>query len=297
MINNILLYTTVVLIWGSSWIMVKFQLGVVSPEASVAYRIGIAALLMFGWTAMRRLPLRFSLHEHLFMALQGSLIFSTNFFLFYLAAAYITTGLISVVFSTASALTLLFNALLLRRPPPPRVLLGAALGVFGISIIFWPEVGGFATASGAGLGLLLSIGGTICFSLGSIVSARNQAAGLSMRGSTAWAMAYGVILLSVFVIANGKSFKFNPELPYVVSLLYLSVFASVIGFVSYFTLLGRINAERAAYATVLFPIVALSISTLFEGYQWTAVAFIGVLLTLTGNVFVLMQPRPAAGPR
>jgi drug/metabolite transporter (DMT)-like permease len=231
------------------------------------------------------------------MALQGSLIFSTNFFLFYLAAAYITTGLISVVFSTASALTLLFNALLLRRPPPPRVLLGAALGVFGISIIFWPEVGGFATASGAGLGLLLSIGGKICFSLGSIVSARNQAAGLSMRGSTAWAMAYGVILLSVFVIANGKSFKFNPELPYVVSLLYLSVFASVIGFVSYFTLLGRINAERAAYATVLFPIVALSISTLFEGYQWTAVAFIGVLLTLTGNVFVLMQPRPAAGPR
>lgn len=274
--------------------MVKFQLGVVSPEASIAYRIGIAALLMFGWTAMRRLPLRFSMHEHLFMALQGGLIFSTNFFLFYLAASYLTTGLISVVFSTASAMTLLFNALLLRRPPPLRVLLGAALGILGISVIFWPEVEGFTKTSGAGLGLLLSIGGTTCFSLGSIVSARNQAAGLSMRGSTAWAMVYGVILLSVFVIANGKSFKFDPELPYVASLLYLSVVASVIGFVSYFTLLGRIKAERAAYATVLFPIVALSISTLFEGYQWTGVAFVGVLLTLTGNVFILMRPQPAA---
>ena len=277
--------------------MIKFQLGVVSPEASVFYRMGFAAVLMFGWAAVRRLPLRFSLHDHLFMALQGFLIFSTNFYLFYLATAYLTTGLISVVFSTASAQTLLFIALLQRRSPPPRVLLGAILGIFGISVIFWPELKGLGTHPGAGLGLLMSIGGTACFSLGSIVSARNRAAGLSMRISTAFGMVYGAIFLFVFAAVNGVSFNFDPRLPYVGSMLYLTVIASVLGFALYFTLLERIHAERATYATVLFPIVALTISTLFEGYHWTAVAFFGVLMTLTGNVFVLTRPQPAVKPK
>lgn len=288
---NILLYTTVVLIWGSSWIMIPYQVGVVPVEASVAYRLIIAALLLFGWAAIRRLPLRFSLYEHLFIAVQGALIFSTNFFLLYLATDYLATGMISVVFSTASAMILLFNALKLRRPPVLRMMAGVLLGIIGISIIFWPELTGFNFGTGAGLGLLLAFGGTICFALGSMVTARNQAAGISMFGSTAWGMVYGVALLSVFLTISGKRFTFDPAWPYMASLIYLALIGSVAGFSSYFTLLQRIKPERAAYATVLFPIVALSLSTLFENYQWTAAAFIGVSLTLLGNVFVLMQPN------
>ena len=288
--TSILLYAAVVLVWGSTWIMIKFQLGVVPPEASVAYRFTIAAVLMFGWAVMRGLPLHFSLRDHLLIALQGALIFSTNFVLIYLGAADLTTGLIAVIFSTASIQTLLFSSLLLRRRPDARVVLGAVLGTLGIAIIFRPELAGFALDSGAGLGLLLCVGGTASFSLGNIVTARNQAAGLSVRGSTAWAMAYGAALLFVFAILRGKSFLFDPAFPYVGSLLYLAVFGSVIAFACYFALLGRIGAERATYVTVLFPVVALSISTLFEGYQWTAAAFLGVLLTLLGNVLVLTRP-------
>ncbi len=286
-----LLYLAVVVIWGTTWIMIKFQLGVVPPEVSVAYRFAIAALLMFAWVTLRRLPLRFSLRDHLFIALQGALIFSTNFVLFYLAALDLATGLLAVVFSTASIMTLLFTAVLRRRPPLLRALLGALLGSCGIALVFWPEIAGFSLASGTGLGLLLSLGGTVSFSLGGLVAARNQAAGLSVRGSTAWAMAYGTLLLSLFVMVRGASFTFDPALPYVGSLLYLAVFGSVIAFACYFALLGRIGAERSAYATVLFPIVALTISTLFEGYHWSATALAGVLLILAGNLLVLTKPR------
>ena len=293
---NILLYTAVVLIWGSSWIMISFQIGEVPVEASVAYRQAIAALIMFGWAALRRLPLRFSLRDHLFIALQGALILSTNFYLLYRAADYLTTGLIAVIFSTASAVTMLLNALRFRRFPTLRMMVGVALGTFGITLIFWPEVAGFNFGAGAGLGLLLSIGGTLCFSLGSVVSARNQAAGLSMIGSTAWGMVYGVALLTIFLTVSGKRFAFDPAWPYVASLLSLAIVGSAIGFASYFTLLRRIETERAAYATVLFPIVALSLSTLFEGYQWTIAVCIGVILTLLGNVFVLMKPKATPKP-
>ena len=146
--TDALLYAGLVLVWGSTWIMVKFQIGVVPPEASVIYRFVIAAALMFAWAVMLRLPLRFSARDHLLIALQGALIFSTNFVLFYLGAADLTTGLMAVIFSTASIQTLLFSALLARRPPAVRVMLGAALGVAGISIVFWPELTGFELESG-----------------------------------------------------------------------------------------------------------------------------------------------------
>ena len=225
------------------------------------------------------------------MALQGALIFSTNFFLFYHAAAYLTTGLIAVIFSTASAFTLIVNAILARHWPDLRLVAGAGLGVLGICIIFGPELSQFSLASGSILGLILSIGGTLCFSLGSIVSARNRKAGFSVAGNTAWAMFYGTALLTIFLYASGKHFVIDARLPYILSLAYLSIIGSVIAFAAYFALLGRIEPERAAYATVLFPIIALSLSTLFENYHWTLPAVAGVLFTMAGNYMVLRRPK------
>jgi len=284
---DLLLYTAVVMIWGSSWIMVSFQVGVVPPEQSVAYRIAIASALMFLWAIAGRQPLRRSFRDHGFMALQGALIFSTNFFLFYTAAAYLTTGVISVVFSTASAMTLAFKTVFMGHRPDPRAICGAVLGIVGVGILFWPQVAGFALQTGAGMGLLFSLGGTLSFSLGGIVSARNQASGVSGPGCVAWAMGYGALLLCVLALCKGHWFAFDLKAPYVLSLLYLALISSVLGFAAYFALLKRIDAERAAYATVLFPVVALLLSTLFEAYQWTATAIAGVAVTLAGNVLVL----------
>jgi drug/metabolite transporter (DMT)-like permease len=289
--TTVLLYITVVLIWGSTWIAVKFQIGVVPAEVSVAYRIGIAAVVMFGWALVKGLPLRFTIRDHFFMMLQGTLIFSTNFFLFYLAAAHLTTGLIAVIFSTASAMTVLLNGLCFGRKPPLRFLLGTILGVAGIGLIFRRELAGFSFESSTSLALLLSIGGTFCFSLGSIVSARNRIAGLSVCGNTGWAMFYGVVLLCIFVLLRDEHFIFDFALPYMTSLAYLSIVGSVVAFAAYFALLGRIKTEQAAYSTVLFPVVALTLSTFFEGYQWTAPAVVGVLLTLAGNTLVLRPSR------
>ena len=193
------------------------------------------------------------------------------------------------MFATASVLTMAINSLYRRRLPPAAGLLGAACGVAGIAIIFWPEVAGITSRPGAGTGLALALAATLSFAFGSLVSARNQAAGLSVRGSTAWAMLYGALLLSAMVVLRGAEFGFEWTPRYIISLAYLAVFSSVIAFACYFALLNRIGPESAAYATVLFPIVALTLSTVFEGYQWTIPAGLGVALTLTGVVLVLKR--------
>jgi drug/metabolite transporter (DMT)-like permease len=295
-LTTVILYILVVLIWGSTWLAVKYQIGSVPPEVSVAYRIGGASALMFIWCIIRRLPLKFTLREHLFMVLQGALIFSTNFFLFYLAAETLTTGLIAVIFSTASVMIVLLNSLISGHKPPFSYWFGAVFGVAGIALIFCDEVLSIELQSVVSLGLLLSLGGTFCFSLGSIVSAKNRSAGFSVCGNTAWAMLYGTGVLCSFAFLRGKEFSFDPSPAYVMSLAYLLVIGSVIAFAAYFALLGRIKAEQAAYSTVLFPIVALSLSTIFENYQWTWLGCLGVVLILGGNILVIIkQSTPCKG--
>lgn len=290
---NLLLYAIVVLVWGSSWLAIKYQLGVVPPEVSVIYRFCIAGSVMLAWVVMLRLPLQFSRRDHLFIALQGALIFCINYTLFYHAAAYLTTGLIAVIMSTAPIMTMLINAVLWRRGPSLQMLFGAVLGAVGIAIIFQPELAGFLSGEGSIVGVVLSLAATASFSAGGVVSARNQGAGLSVRGSTAWAMLYGVVLLSLFAATQQSEFTFDPRPLYAGSLVFLAIVSTVIGFACYFALIGRIGTERSAYSAVLFPVVALTMSTVFESYQWSAMALFGVAFTLLGNVLVLTSRRPS----
>jgi drug/metabolite transporter (DMT)-like permease len=288
------LYLATVLIWGSTWFAIKFQIDTVASEASVVYRFAIAAAILLAWCRWRGLSLRFGLRDHAMIAVQGLCLFSLNYLVFYHATALLTTGLIAVVFSTILVMNIFNGALFLGRPIEARTLAGAALGLVGIALVFLPELRSVSFSGDAVHGLILSIVGTLLASWGNIASARNQQHGISVISGNALGMAYGTIILFVVAVAVDTPFSWDGSPAYVVSLLYLSVFGSVLAFGGYLTLLGRIGPERAAYAMVLFPIVALAISTVFEGYRWTPLAAAGVALILSGNVVILGRPGPRA---
>ena len=288
--RSVVLYAVTVLIWGTSWLAIIYQLGVVDPMVSVAYRFILAAVIMHGLCWVRRQPMRFSRRDHWFLALQGASLFALNYWLFYNAELYIASGLAAVVFSTIIVWNILIGAVWIRHPLDRRVLLGAGLGLCGIALVFWPEVQDFEASETGLYGLGLSIVATILASLGNIASARNQQAGISVLSSNAWAMTYGAGLMVLLALVSGKPFDFMATPLYVGALLYLSVFASVIAFWSYLTLVGEIGPDRAAYATLLFPLVALGLSTVFEDYVWTFPAIIAVCLILGGNLLTLRKP-------
>ena len=287
---DISLYALTVLVWGTSWLAIKFQLGVVAPEVSVVYRFALAAAIMLGYCLLARRRMTYSPADHGFMALQGVFLFSTNYFLIYLGSQHLTTGLVAVAFSTVVVMNIIGNSLLFRAALRPRVVAGAALGLSGITLVFWPEVAAFDLSRAGTLGLLLSLAGTASASLGMLTSAWNQRRrALPVIESNAFGMLYGCLFITLLTLLRGSPFAFDPAWPYVLSLLYLAVFATVVGFWSYLTLLGRIGADRAAYATVLFPVVALALSTWFEGFQWNLLAALGVALVLLGNVLILTR--------
>ncbi len=287
------LYVITILVWGTSWFAITFQLGVVPPEISLVYRFGLAAVLLLLYCLYRSRSLKFTIKQHCFIAAQGVCLFCVNYLIFYYATGYLTSGLVAVIFSSVIIMNMLNGALFLRRPIQPLVVVGAVTGLAGITLVFWPEVVGASdiTSPGVMKGLVLSLVATYMASLGNILSARNQADNIPVIEANALGMAYGSIVMLVYAVLSAKSFVFEWTSEYVVSLLYLSVFASIIAFGAYLTILGRIGADRAAYATVLFPIVALIISGLFENYTWGLLSITGIALVLLGNFIVTKAPR------
>lgn len=282
------LYAVMVFGWSTSWIMLKQQLGVVAPEVSLFWRYLAAALLMFGLSAVMRQQLRYVARDHLRFLALGLCLFSANFLLFYYAGSYGASGLLAVVFSTASLIIVLMVALASRRMPKWKHLLAAVIGISGVLLLYLPEL---QTSQTALLSLGLCLGGTLFFCTGNLVAAATQRAGLPVMGASTWGMAYGAGLLGLFALANGSPFiiEFTPV--YLLSLAWLVVISSVITFACYLTLVGRIGPGRAGYATVMFPAFALLISTAFESYQWTAFALAGLGLVVTGNITMLRSRR------
>jgi drug/metabolite transporter (DMT)-like permease len=263
------------------------QLGQVAPEVSILWRFLIATALMLGWVLWRREPMRFSAQDHLRLATLGILLFSTNFVLFYHAGRSIPSGLLAVVFSLASIINVGLAAILLGQRIEPRLAVGGGLGVIGIGLLFWPEIVGAGFNHAAVVGLALAVGGTLSFCLGNIVSTVIQRRCLPVLASTTWGMIYGCVALAALCFGKGESFLIEPTWRYCLSLIYLAIPSSVIAFACYITLLRRIGAARAGYATVLFPVVALTVSTLVEDYTWTPLAFLGALCAFAGNGLVL----------
>lgn len=289
------LYAAVVLIWGSTWIAIQYQL-TVAPEVAVALRFALATVILMSWCVVRRLPMRFGLRDHFFMAALGVCLFSLNYVLIYVASAHLTSGLLAVVFSTIVIMNMVNGVIFFRRRPETRTLIGAVIGLSGIAMVFADDLAAFDLATGGSIGLLVSLAGSYIASLGNMASARNHARGIPVLQANAFGMLYGSVLLFAYIGLAGIPVTFDTSPSFIAALVYLSLFGSVLAFGFYLTLLGKIGPDRAAYSSVMFPVVALLLSTWFEDFHWTSHVIWGVGLTLVGNVVILTKrvPKPAA---
>ena len=285
-----ILYLTIVLIWGSTWIVIPYQLGDVANEMSVGYRFGLAALLLYAYAMLTRRTISLPRDAYPFVFLQGTLLFSLNYFLVYYGTAYITTGLVAVVFSTIIVFNAIFERLFFRVEFEARVLIAALIGFSGIALIFWPEISEVSLQDDTVIGILFVLVATIIASLGNMTAVVNTGRALPLVAVNAHAMAWAGVTSVLIGLALGKDLDFSLSTSYLLSLTYLSLFGSAVAFGCYLALIRRIGAAKSAYSAVVFPIVALGISTLFEGYEWTAAAVLGIILTLVGNWLILYRP-------
>jgi len=282
--SDYLLYAVVIFGWSTSWLPLKWQLGVVSPEISLIWRFTIASALMTIITLVMGYPMKVKLKEHLKFLGLGLCLFSMNFNLFYHGGLYATSGLLAVVFSTASLVNIFLVSIISRTIPKLMMVIAAIMGFVGVGMIYTPQ---FEAGPEALTSLLLCLVGTLFFCTGNMISTASQKNGISVMTANSWGMFYGVIILTVISLIRGHEFEIEMTARYIGSLFWLAIFSSVLAFTAYLMLVGRIGSGKAGYATAIFPIGALLISTFYEDYSWSLMSAAGLALVVGGNIVML----------
>jgi drug/metabolite transporter (DMT)-like permease len=281
--HSAFLYVTTVFIWGSSWSAIKYQLGSVDPLVSVAHRMALAAVLCLLLTLVTRGLQRLRVRDHLRIFAQGLCLFSCNYLLIYAATADLSSGLVAVMFSTMVVLNALGAAIFLGVPLRFSVIAGGLLGLSGMGALFLPELESLSWSDPRLQALGICFLGTLCASAGNMIAAGSIRRGLSVLTCNSWGMFYGAVTLYCAAVVLDIPITLDYSQEYLLSLIYLSFFATVLAFWAYISLIGRIGADRAAYTTLVFPVVALLIASVIEDYRWTLWSLLGLLLVLGGN--------------
>ena len=287
--NNAVLFVALIAAWGFSPYAISLQLGPVAPEVLVAYRFAASGVLLVILALALRRSLRFTRRQHLYLALQGLLMFSVVDLLFYHAILRVPSGLVQLVASMMIVTNIVMGALLLGIPIRRHVVVGAAMGIIGIALVSLPEVRAMDITGAGPLGIALAVGAMLAGSLASITAARNQRAGLPVLETTGICMLYGAACSVVVSVALGRVFAWDWTPLFVGAFVWVVVPGSAVGFALYIILIGRIGPDRAAYAFLLLPIVALAVSTALEGFTWTPLSTFGATAVLAGNVVVLSR--------
>jgi drug/metabolite transporter (DMT)-like permease len=278
-----------VLIWGSTWIAIKFQIDSTDPMVSIAHRFILASAILIFWCKIFKLNLKFNKSEYMFIAIQGAVLFGINYFFIYSSELYLASGLTAVLFSTILIMNVMIGYFFLGTPIDKKIIIGAILGMGGIVLVFRPEIASFTADKNSLLGITMALLGTLLASFGNILSARNQTNNLPVIQTNALGMGFGGILMLIFSIILKKDISLILTPSYLGALSYLAVFGSIAGFGFYLSLVGSIGPGRAAYSTLVFPLVALFISTIFEGFVWTFSSLSGMVLILFGNLLIIKR--------
>lgn len=286
-ISNLQLFSICIVIWGTTWLAITFQLGSVAQEMSVGYRFLLAGLTVFAICRLKNISVRFDRATHLDLFLMGAGMYCVSYIFVYYAESYVVSGIVAVGYSASPMLAMLFSRLFFGTPMTRPVFAGSLLGIVGIVLVFWNEFGRLSASKDATLGTTFTVLSVLISSLGTMMAMRVQKRGLSIWPSMAWGMSYAGALSLLVGLAAGKSVAFVASPAYIGSLLYLALLGSIVTFACYLTLVARIGAAPASYIGVMTPVVALVISAMFENLVWSLMTTAGVALLVVGNVFML----------
>ena len=287
-------FAVVTLIWGSTWIVIRDQLGVVPPAWSVTYRFILAAVVMAAFALWKRESFRLDARGWAFAGAIGLFQFCGNFNFVYQAEGYITSGLVAVLFATLLIPNALLARVFLGQRLGRQLLVGSGVALAGIGLLLLHEARSDPRGPSASfVGIALTAAGILAASIANVLQATQTAKRYPLFATLAVAMALGAAMDAAIAWTLHGPPTFEPRAGYWLGIVYLAIFASALAFPLYYKVLRVIGPAKAAYSSVIVPVIAMALSTVFEGYRWSPLAAGGAALAAVGLVVALTARRPA----
>ncbi|WP_339928770.1 EamA family transporter [uncultured Brevundimonas sp.] len=281
------------LIWGTTWFAITLQLGTVDPVVSVVWRFGLAAIVLFAGCLVTGRRIRLTRAQHLAALGQGAFVFALSYAFVYASEQRVASAIVAVIFAALAFLNLVLFRVVAGQKAAPIAWAGACLGLLGVAVLSASEIIGARMETAALIGIGFAVIAVTSSTVGNYFAWRGQMAGAGVIPGTAWAMAYGTGMLILYGLATGVHWSFEPTAAYLGSLLYLSIFGSVVAFVIYFTIARSRGYALASYISALTPPIAMLVSVLFEGARFGWPALAGLALVLSGQALLIRAPKPS----
>ncbi len=284
------LFTICSLIWGTTWYVILFQIEATTPTVAVFYRYLSAAAMMFALNLfVLKRPLKFPLKNHFYFMGLGFFNFCLNYNLTYNAEKYINTGLVALTFTSLIYFNMIGMKVFFKKPVRGQVFWGAVIGFIGIACLFKKEIFDSAFTSATTFGVIIGLTATLSASIGNMFGTKNYSFNIPVLTYNAYGMLYGACFTLIYGLLTNENFSLPLTFSFLSSLLYLSLFGTVIAFWSYQTLSGKIGPEKAAYTSLVSPVIAVFISHLYEGISFNLFLVLGMILCLLGNYIALKK--------
>jgi drug/metabolite transporter (DMT)-like permease len=276
------------LIWGSTYLVIRFALAGFSPFFLMATRFACAGTLLMGWQLTRgaRWP---TPREWLNASLVGTLMIGGGMGCTAFSELTIASGLVVVFIAVIPLLLVVINAAF-GVYPPRNELLAVCVGLAGVVML---TQGGGIRASPVGLVAIMI--GCAGWALGSVLSQRGFALAPGASGFAS-EMLCGSAALFVISALRGESWHWPSAAGPLLSWVYLVSFGTLIAFSAYMILLARTTTSVAASYTLVNPVVALLLGVTLGGETVTAWEWVAVGVVLMGVVLLFVSRRPRSSP-
>ena len=285
------LFAICVVVWGTTWHAITYQVFDFSAESGVAVRFALAGLAVLAFCRWRGVPLARSLADHVALALQGVFLYGVSYVCVYHAERFVPSGLVAVGYSASPLLSGIGAALLFGAALSQRFVAGGVLGVCGVVVIFWTEITRASGSDRAALGALFTVASVLLSAIGSLVASRNRKRGIALLPAMGFGMLYGSIAAAIVALATGRGVALPSAPSWWLSLAYLAFAGSVLTFACFLTLQDRVGVGAAGTVGVMTPLLALVVSIAFEGFRPDVLTAAGAALTVAGNALMLIPAR------
>lgn len=291
-LKNSVLFLLTSFIWGTTWYVIRFQIDSTSAVAGVFYRFLLATVIMFliNFIFIRK-SMKYPLSFHRFFLIQGLFNFCINYLLTYIAEKNISSGLVAVTFTTLIYFNMIGMKLIYKRQITKNLILGSLIGFLGIVLLFWKEIVQSNFNELTIMGIVIGVVATFSASIGNLAAYKNHLNKVPVMTFNSFAMLYGTIFSLIIGLLLNQSFFLPTTTTFVSSLLYLSLFGTVLTFWAYQTLVGNLGAEKAAYTSLISPVIAITLSIIFEGLTFNLQMFFGIILCFLGNYLALKNKK------
>jgi drug/metabolite transporter (DMT)-like permease len=287
--STLFLYLINISIWGMSWFCISYQVRIGSPALAVGLRFCLASLILFAWTHMTKSSVRLRPDQYVMLIAQGLSNFGVNYWMLYLACEKMPSGLVALSLTVLVGYNMVGEIVFLGRQVSRSAALGVASGFVGLALVYWQSYTHASDKSGVFVGMLLAVSGAVCASVGNLLTAKIKQDKSSQITALAISMGAGGLGMLGVAVLTGDRLYLPVTISFVGTLLYLSIFGSAIAFASYLKLIESVGPTRAAFTTLVIPLMALVVSIGLENLRLTIIALLGVGIILLANLVVRVR--------